>query len=78
MGFKLESSNFFDTISLNLAGGKATASALVAATEKKQINIRQVDANRVSISFDETGTRNVLQFNSLSLLCLCGKVIICN
>jgi len=47
---------FFDTVKVDLTG-KAKASDLLQILVKKGINIRKIDENSVSVSFDETTTQ---------------------
>ncbi len=54
LGVEVETEHYFDTITVNT--GNATE-FIMAAARAKQINLRQVDANTVGISFDEISTR---------------------
>ena len=51
--FKVLSNNFFDTVTI--ITGKKTK-ALLKQAQKNQINLREIDKNSVSVSFDETTT----------------------
>ena len=44
-------SNWFDTLTLNTG---AKTSEIISAAEERQINLRQIDANSIGISLDET------------------------
>ncbi len=48
-GHLVVNESFFDTVTV-----KASAQAMLAAAEKKHINIRVVDADHIAVSFDET------------------------
>ncbi|MDN5776165.1 MAG: aminomethyl-transferring glycine dehydrogenase, partial [Humibacillus sp.] len=52
-GYELESDTFFDTLTVRVDGG---ATELVARFAESGFNLRLVDADRVSISLDETST----------------------
>ncbi|KAG1648340.1 Glycine dehydrogenase (decarboxylating) [Nymphon striatum] len=52
-GFALEHDTWFDTVTVVTDG---RAAELVAAAAERRINVRHVDNNRVSMSFDETCT----------------------
>ena len=51
--FKVLSNNFFDTVTI--ITGKKTK-ALLKQAQKNQINLREIDKNSISVSFDETTT----------------------
>lgn len=53
LGYKLIHNEFFDTIKLSLPI-ELPSDELVNIAEERQINIRQIDKNTVSISIDET------------------------
>ena len=53
IGCKVKTSTFFDTIVVEVPG---RASKIHAAARALEINLREIDANRVGISFDETTT----------------------
>lgn len=57
-GMSVAEGDFFDT--LTLSGADADAQTLVDAALKAGINIRGIDVRRVSLSFDETTTQEVL------------------
>jgi glycine dehydrogenase len=52
LGFQVQTSQFFDTIRVNL--GQKTSLGLMKAAEAHRINLRLVDARTVGISLDET------------------------
>ncbi len=52
-GYALAASNYFDTVAVSAPG---KAEALVASALEAGYNIRRVDADTVSVSFDETTT----------------------
>ncbi|PLW92778.1 MAG: glycine dehydrogenase (aminomethyl-transferring) [Marinilabiliales bacterium] len=52
-GYKKQSSNFFDTITLEIAPN-ATIDGIKSRMLDKEINIRYIDDNRIGISLDET------------------------
>ncbi len=54
LGVEVETEHYFDTITVNT--GNATE-FIMAAARAKQINLRQVDANTIGISFDEVTTK---------------------
>ncbi|MEE9257577.1 MAG: aminomethyl-transferring glycine dehydrogenase, partial [bacterium] len=54
LGAEVETGGFFDTITVRVPGG---AAAVLGRAEKKGINLRPVDADRVGISLDETTRR---------------------
>ncbi|MCQ2366670.1 MAG: aminomethyl-transferring glycine dehydrogenase [Akkermansia sp.] len=60
--YELPVANYFDTVTVRAAG---KADALVAAALKAGYNIRRLDADTVSVSFDETTTSD-------DLAALCG------
>ena len=51
----------FDTVLVNLADGNMSVDDVVAAAEKKGMNIRVVDTQHVAVSFDETHQANDLK-----------------
>ncbi len=51
LGVKVDTAAYFDTVIVERAGG---ANALHAAARKAHINLREIDADRVGISLDET------------------------
>ena len=57
LGFEIETEDFFDTITVVVPG---QAGALAARARESRINLRLVDNDRLSISFDETTRRNNL------------------
>ncbi len=56
-GHEVETSAFFDTVTLHVPG---RAHALLAKAKEKEINIRFVDADRLGISFDQSTRRSEL------------------
>mmetsp|Transcript_12351 Transcript_12351/g.34364 ORF Transcript_12351/g.34364 Transcript_12351/m.34364 type:complete len:810 (-) Transcript_12351:60-2489(-) len=54
LGMSVKSDLFFDTVSVNVGGGKAAG--VVEAAVAKGYNIRQLDESHVSIAFDETSS----------------------
>src|SRR5256886_8863806 len=52
LGFKLRHQHFFDTLAV-----EAKADEIVAAAAARRINLRRIDARTVSISLDETCSR---------------------
>ena len=57
LGFEIETEDFFDTITVVVPG---QANALAARARESRINLRLVDKDRLSISFDETTRRKNL------------------
>ena len=57
LGFEIETEDFFDTITVVVPG---QANALAARARESWINLRLVDKDRLSISFDETTRRKNL------------------
>lgn len=57
LGFEIETEDFFDTITVVVPG---QAGALAARARESRINLRLVDKDRLSISFDETTRRKNL------------------
>jgi glycine dehydrogenase len=57
-GHEVETSVFFDTVTLHVPG---RAHALLAKAKEKRINIRFVDADRLGISFDQSTRRTELE-----------------
>jgi glycine dehydrogenase len=55
-GVKVTNKNYFDTITIEVQDSKVISGAALAAG----FNIRVVDANKISISFDETSTKEDL------------------
>ena len=58
LGFEVLSQAYFDTITLHVPG---QAVRLAARAREARINLRKIDADRLSISFDETTTRKELR-----------------
>jgi glycine dehydrogenase len=58
MGHKVESSSFFDTVTVST---KISANLIVAAGVAKHINLRLIDNNKVSITLDETVSKSDLE-----------------
>ena len=52
IGYKIANSKYFDTLRVEL--GNVKSSDLVKSLAKKQINVRVINDNAVSISLDET------------------------
>jgi len=59
LGYTLESDVFFDTLCVELAG--SSASDVIAAAAKREINLRRVDDRRVIVALDETVTDEDVQ-----------------
>ena len=57
-GYKVETTSFFDTLTIYAPG---RASSIVAKAKEKKINIRFVDADRVGISVDETTRKSEVE-----------------
>ena len=57
-GYQVETTAFFDTITVYVPG---RARALAAKARERKINIRLVDADRLGISFDETTRRSEVE-----------------
>jgi len=57
LGFEIESEDFFDTLTVVVPG---QARALAARAQESRINLRVIDTDRLSISFDETTRRKNL------------------
>eukprot|EP01114_Cavostelium_apophysatum_P003367 TRINITY_DN1319_c0_g3_i1.p1 TRINITY_DN1319_c0_g3~~TRINITY_DN1319_c0_g3_i1.p1 ORF type:complete len:1010 (-),score=304.66 TRINITY_DN1319_c0_g3_i1:65-3094(-) len=55
LGFTVPKDAFFDTVKVGL-NGKVTAAELMHHLVKKGINVRKLDENTVTVSFDETTT----------------------
>ncbi len=55
-GHTVTSSPFFDTVAVQLNG--LPSDAIVSAAEMSGFNVRKIDDERVSVSFDETTTRD--------------------
>jgi glycine dehydrogenase len=58
LGFEVLTQAYFDTITLHAPG---QAVRLAAKAREARINLRKIDADRLSISFDETTTRKELR-----------------
>jgi glycine dehydrogenase len=56
LGLQIENETAFDTLSVKLHGGGAERAH--AAARERQCNLRQIDADTVGISLDETSTRH--------------------
>eukprot|EP01083_Nonionella_stella_P180688 644950_1 len=57
LGLKIVSENFFDTIQINTEEKWfRTSDTFIEAAREKQINLRAIDDENISISFDETTT----------------------
>ncbi|TFK30904.1 glycine dehydrogenase [Coprinopsis marcescibilis] len=54
MGYKVENTAFFDTLTLNVTGAVANAEVLHAVAADAKINLRRVDDKRVGVTFDES------------------------
>ena len=57
-GVEVPADTWFDTVTVTVPGG---ADAIHEAARAERINLRQVDADHVGISLDETTTREVVQ-----------------
>ena len=57
LGFEIENETFFDTLTVHVTG---QAARIVARARESRINLREIDADRVGISFDETTKRRDL------------------
>jgi len=57
LGFEIESEAFFDTLTVRVTG---QAARIVARAREARINLREIDPDRVGISFDETTKRRDL------------------
>jgi glycine dehydrogenase len=55
LGFKVSEEPFFDTVRIEL--GKISSSDFAKLCEKRRMNVRQLNANTVTISTDETTTQ---------------------
>ena len=52
--FTTDRNNYFDTVAIDVnASGFTSADYLLAEFHKQGINIRKIDQNNVSVSFDE-------------------------
>ncbi len=58
LGFEIENEAFFDTLTVRVTG---QAARIVARARESRINLREIDADRVGISFDETTKRRDLR-----------------
>ncbi|HEX6994486.1 MAG TPA: aminomethyl-transferring glycine dehydrogenase [Gammaproteobacteria bacterium] len=54
LGFAIENETAFDTLTVGVAG---RAREIHAAARRRRMNLREIDADRVGISLDETATR---------------------
>ena len=58
LGYKLQSCNFFDTVTIH-AGSETKE--IISSAQNQHMNIRLLDENHISISLDETTTGNELK-----------------
>ncbi len=60
LGYKLGSTEFFDTVRVDL-GLRATSADILKAAQKRKINLRALNATSIGISLDETTTLDDVQ-----------------
>ncbi|KAF8078887.1 glycine cleavage system P-protein-domain-containing protein [Lyophyllum atratum] len=60
IGYRVENTSFFDTITIDLSSTAVEASAVHAAAAGANINLRQIDDTRVGVTFDESISPNDL------------------
>jgi glycine dehydrogenase len=71
LDFKLSEEPYFDTLRIDL--GKISSNSFAKLCEKRKMNVRQLNANTVTISVDETTTQSDIGMHidnlDVSLLC---------